>query len=432
MQIRLGLDICWRDLFRAFVDCMLPTSRHTAQQTALATWDATAQSTKASDCLVTLSVRSSFDLALRAMELPKGSEVLMSALTIPDMATIVRSHGLKPKLVDTNGDGIVDLCSLRDQINSNTRAMIVVHLFGRQLDLEPIHRVLRQYGIPLIEDNAQGFDQVGESGHPDSLLVLHSFGTIKTATCLGGGVARVRCPELRERMSELLENDPLRSRFAYLRKVLKCILMKSLTSRTGTYCVALAAQIFANGDWDRFIGSMGRGFSTTDLIRQIRQRPSTPLLKMLARRWRSHDSKRLDIRRRRAAKLIERLGLESRFPSEAAHNHWVFPIFVSERTTTKDALRRAGYDATWHCRMGPLAEDGQSCRMAQHDWDRVLFLPWNERVSIQDATRMAAIIQECEFSNQLESPDSIRESFADSETDSPREPMSSAAEQLLP
>jgi dTDP-4-amino-4,6-dideoxygalactose transaminase len=46
-----------------------------------------------SKALITLSVRSALDLYLRAVALPRGSEVIVSAITHPDMAEILRHHG---------------------------------------------------------------------------------------------------------------------------------------------------------------------------------------------------------------------------------------------------------------------------------------------------------------------------------------------------
>src|SRR5215472_10248125 len=53
-----------------------------------------------SKALIALSVRSALDLYLRAIALPIGSEVIVSAITHPDMVEILRYHGLKPVPVD--------------------------------------------------------------------------------------------------------------------------------------------------------------------------------------------------------------------------------------------------------------------------------------------------------------------------------------------
>jgi len=54
------------------------------------------------DLLVTLSVRTAWSLFLEVLGLPKGSEILMTSINIPDMSKIVRAHGLVPVPVDVN------------------------------------------------------------------------------------------------------------------------------------------------------------------------------------------------------------------------------------------------------------------------------------------------------------------------------------------
>ncbi len=50
--------------------------------------------------LVTVSVRTAWSLLLKVLDLPKGSEILMTSINIPDMAQIVREYGLIPVPVD--------------------------------------------------------------------------------------------------------------------------------------------------------------------------------------------------------------------------------------------------------------------------------------------------------------------------------------------
>ena len=56
------------------------------------------------EAVVTLSVRTGLDLYLQCKNFPKGSEVLMSAINIPDVVTILRYHGLIPVPVDISTD----------------------------------------------------------------------------------------------------------------------------------------------------------------------------------------------------------------------------------------------------------------------------------------------------------------------------------------
>ena len=58
------------------------------------------------NALTTLSVRTGFDLLLRSLNLPKGSEVICSAVTIKDMIKIIQLHGLIPVPVDLMSDNL--------------------------------------------------------------------------------------------------------------------------------------------------------------------------------------------------------------------------------------------------------------------------------------------------------------------------------------
>jgi perosamine synthetase len=85
--------------------------------------------------LVCLSVRSAFDLLLCALDLPPGDEVLVSAVTHPDMVRILELHGLRPVPVDLDPWTLApEPWSLRAAVTERTRAVLVAHLFGAQED----------------------------------------------------------------------------------------------------------------------------------------------------------------------------------------------------------------------------------------------------------------------------------------------------------
>src|SRR5262245_21062104 len=76
-------DIGWLDLFYGIGACFWPASRAAAAQRADQAWSPNGNT------VVTLSVRSGFDLLLEALDLPAGSEILVSAVTIRDMTRII-------------------------------------------------------------------------------------------------------------------------------------------------------------------------------------------------------------------------------------------------------------------------------------------------------------------------------------------------------
>ena len=250
----------------------------------------------------------------RHCSFPPRSEVLISALTIPDMARIVQSHGLVPVPVDLDvGTAAPNMASLRRAITPVSRAVVVAHLFGTRIPMDPIVAVAKEHGLLVVEDCAQAFDGGYYHGHRESDVVMFSFGPIKTATALGGGVFRVRNPELLQRMRELQSHYPLQGRLAYLRRVLKYAMLKAISSRP-FFTVLTGFWTLMGYDFDRFVNRQTRGFPGPEFLRRIRQQPSTPLLAVLDRRLRRYDLRRLERRTSRGQLMASLLGGEGRLP----------------------------------------------------------------------------------------------------------------------
>lgn len=225
MWIRLRLDIGWFDLALGLAYCLTPGNWSIAAQQARESWNSQ------DDFLITLSVRSALDLILRALQLPPGSEVLLSALTVPDMVRIVQLHGLIPVPVDTDEAGNIDAVSLRRAISSDSRMVVVAHLFGGSAPLDDVLDIAHDRKLLVVEDCAQSFRRVGDSGHAASDVAMFSFGPIKTASALGGAVARVKSPELRQRMAELLKGDPIQSRTSFAIRLARFTALKLLSGK---------------------------------------------------------------------------------------------------------------------------------------------------------------------------------------------------------
>lgn len=85
----------------------------------------------------------------------------------------------------------------------NTRLVVVAHLFGSRAPLDEVVSLARQHNLMVVEDAAEAFVGHSYKGHDDVDISLFSFGTIKTATALGGCVARVKNSVTRARMTAL-------------------------------------------------------------------------------------------------------------------------------------------------------------------------------------------------------------------------------------
>src|SRR5512141_2872303 len=109
--------------------------------------------------MVTFSVRSAWDLILSALDLPVGSEIIMSAVTIPHMARIAEAHGLITIPIDLDPATMApDPTLFSRAFNSSTRLVMLAHLLGGRFDIHPYARIAAKYGVPVIEDCAQAFE----------------------------------------------------------------------------------------------------------------------------------------------------------------------------------------------------------------------------------------------------------------------------------
>jgi dTDP-4-amino-4,6-dideoxygalactose transaminase len=95
-------------------------------------------------------------LALMALQLPAGAEVIVPAFTYVATLEAAALLGLRPVLADVRPDTFnLDPAAVAAAITPRTGAIIAVHLFGQCADLEALSLLSRQHGVPLIEDNAQ-------------------------------------------------------------------------------------------------------------------------------------------------------------------------------------------------------------------------------------------------------------------------------------
>lgn len=147
MWPRKLLDIGWTDLAFGGLQCIFPRENR-------------AQIRKLEEkcggydqAMICLSVRTGFDLLLQALRLPAGSEVIMSAITIPDMIAIVRRHGLVPVPLDLEFNTLAPTPrALQSAITTKTRLIVVAHLFGVCVPMAPIVEVAKEHDLFVVED----------------------------------------------------------------------------------------------------------------------------------------------------------------------------------------------------------------------------------------------------------------------------------------
>jgi dTDP-4-amino-4,6-dideoxygalactose transaminase len=95
-------------------------------------------------------------LALRAVGVVPGHEVILPAFTFLATAGAVVVAGARPVFADSDSKTLnIDPESVRSLITPRTKAIIAVHLYGRAADMEPLLELASRHQLVLIEDNAQ-------------------------------------------------------------------------------------------------------------------------------------------------------------------------------------------------------------------------------------------------------------------------------------
>jgi perosamine synthetase len=339
----------------------------------------------------TLSVRSAFDLYLAERDWSVGSEIVMSGANVPDMAIIAKHHGLRVRAVD------FDLCELApgadafaQAIGARTRAVVFTQLFGALIDLTPISRLIRERDIDLVEDAAQAFDG-SYRGHPEATVSMFSFGPIKTLTALGGAVSTVRDPKLADAMRERLRRQPAASALAFRKRLAKYIV---LTTMSRPRILGFISRRLARRgrDLDDLLSESARSFAGRDLIFAIRERPSRPQRRLLARRLAEAHVTEFLARAAKGRRLAQRLGDHVDVPGRPGvdHVYWVFPVLCDNPGELVTALRSHGFDATRRATLAPI---GAGLPRLERDFGRLVYLPFAASYTDADLDRLADVVE---------------------------------------
>jgi perosamine synthetase len=308
-----------------------------------------------SQTLVTLSVRSALDLILQSCDFPSGSEVIISAVTIPDMVRIIKLHGLVPVPVDIQEtDASVSAADVASLISPKTKAILLAQLFGARHSITAVAELARGKGILVIEDCAQAFCGRNFVGSPEAAVSMFSFGPIKTCTAFGGGVVTVRDPELLDRMEALQTSYPQQRNATFLRRTIKYAGFKVTSQSPYLYGAFVLVLRLLGKEHHRTITKLSHSLAAeADILPQIRLKPSPALVDFLTYRISRFDPKSLDARATRIAQLCDELPLSVRpighkqvlCGRNINHHYWICPIRVDCPRAVLHELLASGFDA---------------------------------------------------------------------------------------
>jgi len=170
----------------------------------------------------------SLQIAIMALDLKPGDEVICPAFTYVATAEVVALLGLRPVMVDVDPNTFnMAILGIEKAITTKTKAIVPVHLYGQSCDMEQIMKLAEKYNLYVIEDNAQaiGADytfsdgrvaKTGTIGHIGST----SFFPSKNLGCYGdGGALMTNDDELATKMRMIANHGQEKK---YYHKVLGC------------------------------------------------------------------------------------------------------------------------------------------------------------------------------------------------------------------
>ncbi|MEG1584668.1 MAG: DegT/DnrJ/EryC1/StrS family aminotransferase [Anaerovorax sp.] len=145
-------------------------------------------------------------LALKALGISPGDEVIMPTLTYIATANAVDYCGATPVFVDSESDTWnIDVKDIEAKITTKTKAIIPVHLYGLPCNMDEIMNLSRRYSLPVIEDAAEAHGAQWDGKAVGSMGEIGSFSFFgnKIITCGEGGMLTTNNEELYTKMKLL-------------------------------------------------------------------------------------------------------------------------------------------------------------------------------------------------------------------------------------
>ncbi|MFM6929117.1 MAG: DegT/DnrJ/EryC1/StrS family aminotransferase [Bdellovibrio sp.] len=150
------------------------------------------------------SATAGLHLALEALGVGPGDEVLTTPYTFTATSEVIRYLGAHPVFVDIDPSTFnIDPTKIEAKITKKTKAIVPVHFAGLSCDMDPIIQISRKHGLKIVEDAAHSLPTLYKGkmiGTLESDITVFSFYATKTITTGEGGMIVTRDADLAKRM----------------------------------------------------------------------------------------------------------------------------------------------------------------------------------------------------------------------------------------
>ncbi|RVT88603.1 DegT/DnrJ/EryC1/StrS family aminotransferase [Inhella crocodyli] len=329
-------------------------------------------------CIAVNSATAGLHLALEALGIGPGDEVITTTHTFTATAEVVRYLGADVKLVDIDPATLnIDPALVEAAITPKTKAIIPVHYAGLAADMDAIHAIAAQHGLQVVEDAAHALPTTYKGrlvGTLGSAATVFSFYANKTMTTGEGGMLVTRDAKLAERAKVMRLHGINRDAF------------DRFTAKVPSWYYEIVAPGFK--------------YNLTDIGAALG-------LHQLAKVRRFADARRAVVERYNEA-LAD---LPVMLPPDALpgdeHPWHLYVLRLADacpvsRDAVIEALFRAGIGASVHyipLHLHPYWRDRYDLKPAQfphshHAYERMLSLPLYSRMTLADADRVVGVLRQ--------------------------------------
>ena len=171
--------------------------------------------------------------SLEALNIPKGSEIIMPPITIKAILDVILNYGLKPRFVDLDMNTFsYDLDELKKNINENTKSILISYLYGLVPNIPEIVNVAKGKNLLILEDFSQclngEYENVKTGNFSD--IGIYSSSTTKTFDTYGGGLVVTDDENYYKKLKQIQMTQNPSKRLTLFKKILLDFIRNFLTN----------------------------------------------------------------------------------------------------------------------------------------------------------------------------------------------------------
>jgi perosamine synthetase len=162
------------------------------------------------------------EVAIGALGIKPGDEVIIPTFTIISCATAALAYGGTPVFVDSEPETWnINVKKIEEKITKKTKAIMVVHIYGHPCDMDPIIKIAKRHNLKIIEDAAEvhGAEYKGKKCGSFGDISCFSFYANKIISCGEGGMVLTDNKKHKDR-AEMLRNLGFEKKKRFYHKIL--------------------------------------------------------------------------------------------------------------------------------------------------------------------------------------------------------------------